>query len=203
MDLPCSKSAKVGLGLQRGERSKVRALTIIYDERTAANHFKSDIQTLTDKFSGKRVLLLLDEIEHLTFDISPAPHWASDFLPFWQTLRSVHQDTQAQLGFIVAGVNPHIIEADRVGQFDNPIFSTTRPFFLGPFDLGTTRDMVRRIARFMGLRVQEPLYQRLFEEYGGHPFLVRQACSQLAKHVQSRPGELTTALFEKQRESIA
>lgn len=191
------------LGLQRGDRSKVRALTITYEERTAANHFKSDVQALAEKFSGKRVLLLLDEIEHLTFDISPAQHWANDFLPLWQTLRSVHQDTQAQLGFILAGVNPHIIEADRVGQFDNPLFSTTRPFFLGPFDLATTRDMVRRIARFMGLRVQEPLYQRLFEEYGGHPFLVRQACSQLAKHVQSRPGELTTALFEKQRESIA
>lgn len=190
------------LGLQRGDRSKVRALTVTYDERTAASHFKSDLQTLADRLPGKRVLLLLDEIEHVTFDLSPALHWADDFLPFWQTLRSVHQDTRGQFGFVLAGVNPHIVEADRVGRFDNPLFSTTRPFFLGPFDLPTTREMVRRIARFMGLRVEEPLFQLLFEEYGGHPFLVRQACSQLARHVQTRPGELTAGLFQRERASI-
>jgi hypothetical protein len=43
----------------------------------------------------------------------------------------------------------------------------------------------------------------LFDEYGGHPFIVRQACSELAKSIPDRPGEMTTALFEKQRASIA
>jgi hypothetical protein len=190
------------LGLQRGDRSKVRALTIEYEERTAAGHFKSDVQVLAAKLPGNRALLLLDEIEHVTFDLSPAPHWADDFLPLWQTFRSVHQDTRGQFSFVLAGVNPHIVEADRVGRFDNPLFSTTRPFFLGPFDLPTTREMVRRIARFMGLRVEEPLYHLLFEEYGGHPFLVRQACSQLARHVQTRPGDLTADLFRRERASI-
>lgn len=190
------------LGLQRGDRSKIRALTTTYEERTAASHFKNDLQRLADRLTGNRVLLLLDEIEHVTFDLSPAQHWADDFLPLWQTLRAVHQDTRGQFGFVLAGVNPHIIEADRVGRFDNPLFSTTRPFFLGPFDVSTTREMVRRIARFMGLRVEEPVYQLLFGEYGGHPFLVRQACSQLARHVQTRPGELTVALFQKERAAI-
>lgn len=191
------------LELQRGDRSKVRGLTIDYDAKGGAAHFKSDIQSLFNKLPGDRILLLLDEIEHITFDISPDPHWSEDFLPFWQTIRSVHQDTHGQFGFVVSGVNPHILEADRVGSFDNPLFSTTRPFFLGPFDLPTTREMVRRIGKYMGLRCQEPLYQQLFEEYGGHPFLVRQACSELSKHVSERPGELTIALFEKQRAAIA
>jgi hypothetical protein len=191
------------LNLVRGERSKIRGLTIDYDSKSAAGHFKADILSLTDRLPGQRVVLLLDEIEHITFDISPDPHWGEDFLPFWQTIRSVHQDTQGTFGFVVSGVNPHIIEADRVGSFDNPLFSTTKPFYLGPFDLATTREMVRRIGKYMGLRCQEPLYQRLFEEYGGHPFIVRQACSELAKHITERPGELTTALFEKHRAGIA
>lgn len=190
------------LGLQRGDRSKVRALTIPYDDRSAAGHFKSDVQTTADKLPGKRVLLLLDEIEHITFDLSPSPHWSEDFLPFWQTLRSVHQDTRGQFGYVLAGVNPHIVEADRVGRFDNPLFSTTRAFFLRPFDFPTTRDMVRRISRFMGLRVDEVVFNLLFEEYGGHPFLVRQACSQLARHVPTRPGQLTAALFQNERAAI-
>jgi len=191
------------LNLQRAERSKIRGMTLAYEERTAAGHFKSDLQSLASKMQGNRILLLLDEIEHITFDIGPDPHWSKDFLPFWQTVRSVHQDTHGQFGFVVAGVNPHILETDRVGSFDNPLFSTTMPFFLGPFDLSTTREMVRRIGKYMGLRCEESLFQQLFEEYGGHPFLVRQACSQLAKEIPDRPGALSSTLFASQRAAIA
>jgi hypothetical protein len=191
------------LNLQRADRSKIRGITIDYDERSGATHFKSDIVSLATKFPGKRILLLLDEIEHITFDIGPDDHWKRDFLPLWQTLRSVHQDTGGQLGFVVAGVNPHILEADRVGSFDNPLFSTTKAYFLAPFDLTSTREMVRRIGKFMGLHVEESLFHHVFCEYGGHPFLVRQACSLLSKKVTVRPGELSTALFESEKPGIA
>jgi len=191
------------LDLKRGERSKVRALSLKYQEKTAAKHFKVDILNLFGRFRGNRILLLLDEIEHITFDISPSEHWAEDFLPLWQSIRSVHQDTQGRFGFVVVGVNPHILEADRVGQYDNPLFSTTKPFYLGPLDRRSLRDMVRRIGRFMGLKCEESLYNKLYDEYGGHPFLVRQACSFLAKKVTSRPGVLTAELFETNRNHIA
>jgi hypothetical protein len=191
------------LDLQRSDRSKVRALNLQYDERTGAGHFKSDIQTLASHLPSQRVLLLLDEIEHITFDLSPAPHWTTDFLPLWQTLRSVHQDTKGQFGYIIVGVNAHAIEADRIGSYDNPLFSTTKPFYLGPFDLATTREMVRRIAKYMGLKFDEALYQCLFEEYGGHPFLVRQACSQLAHGIATRPAAISASLFESKRNAIA
>ncbi len=191
------------LDLQRSERSHVRALTVMYNSGSAAGHFKHDVQTLAEKLPGRRAILLLDEIEHVTFDISPDAHWAQDFLPLWQTIRSVHQDTLGKLGFVVAGVNPHATEADRIGSFDNPLFSTTKPFYLAPFDLQTTREMVRRIAKYMGLRVEEALFRCLFEEYGGHPFLVRQACSQLARELTDRPAEITVALFERKRSAVA
>ena len=98
-------------GLERADRSRTRALTIDYAERDAATHFRADIVQLCSKFPNQRLLLLLDEIEHITFDISPRSHWLDDFLPFWQTLRSVHQDTQGRVGFVIAGVNP--VRADR------------------------------------------------------------------------------------------
>lgn len=191
------------LGLERGDRSKLRALTISYGERDAATHFKADIQRLFGHFPGSRLLILLDEIEHITFDISPSPHWAADFLPFWQSMRSVHQDTQGQFGFIVVGVNPHILEADRVGAFDNPIFATTKPFYLGPFDQASVAAMVGRVARYMGLNFDDLLYERLTADFGGHPFLVRQACSHLARHVNTRPASITPQLYARERKSIA
>lgn len=188
--------------LKRGERSHIRALTIEYEERSAARHFKSDIQNLMERMPKKKFLVALDEIEHLTFDISPAAHWGEDALPLWQTLRSAHQDTAGAFCFVVAGVNPHLLEAERIGPFDNPLFSTVRSYYLRPFGRESVREMVRRLARYMGLRCDEALYGVLAQEYGGHPFLVRQACSHLARKVAQRPGELTRALLEHNRVGI-
>lgn len=191
------------LHLERADRSKVRALNVEFKETDAATHFKADTHTLAHRYSGNRLLVLLDEIEHLTFGISPASHWNEDALPLWQTMRAVHQETQGGFGFILAGVNPRILEADRIGNYDNPLFSTVKTFYVPPFDQTTLREMVRKLSRYMGLRCEESLYQRLHEEYGGHPFLVRQACSALAKRVSDRPGQLTAALFEAERSRIA
>jgi hypothetical protein len=191
------------LKLKRSDRSKVRALNIIYSENDAAAHFKADIEKLRTHFPENRMMLAFDQIEHITFDISPCESWSGDFLPFWETVRSVHQDSQGNFCFVFAGVNPYILETDRIGKFDNPLFSTTRPYYLPPFGVPTVREMVRRLSRYMGLNCQEELYQRLAEEYGGHPYLIRQACSYLAKTVTDRPGVLTTSLFEKEREHLA
>lgn len=190
------------LALQRSDRSHVRALNVTYSESDAAGHFKADVVTLSKHVPGARLLILLDEIEHLTFDVSPAAHWSDDFLPFWKTMRSVHQDT-AKIGFIVVGVNPHVLEVDRVGKFDNPLFSTTHSFYVTPFDNSQTREMIRKIGKYMALRFEEGLYQRLTEEYGGHPFLVRQACSYLSKRCEGRPATITCAMFEAERKNIA
>ena len=177
--------------------------TLTYTEADGARHFRSDIESLAKYQPGGRLLVALDEIEHLTFDISPAEHWRIDFLPFWQTMRSVHQDTKGTLCFVLGGVNPRILEAERVDRFDNPLFSTVRSHYAQPFPQTAVREMVRRLSKYMGLKCEEALYPRLTEEYGGHPFLVRQACSHLSRLVADRPGEITVQLFETHREQIA
>lgn len=190
------------LSLERGDRSKVRALNITYSENDAAGHFKADVLRLLRYFPKQTLLLAIDEVETVTFDISPAAHWQDDYLPLWQALRSVHQETSGRLCFVLAGVNPHIVEAERVGKFDNPLFSTVRGYYLPPFDGATVRDMVRRLSRYMGIRCEDSFYGLLTEEYGGHPFLVRQACSQLARTLTERPAQLTSAAFQANRANI-
>lgn len=191
------------LRLERSDRSKVRALNVEYTSDNAAANFKTDILHLTKLVPSSRWALMLDEVETITFELSPASHWSDDFLPFWQTLRSVHQDLAGRFTFLVAGVNPKLLESDRVGRFDNPLFSTVKAYYLQPFELQALRSMVRKLGRFMGLRVEEEIYTRLLEEYGGHPFLVRQACSLLAKRVHERPGVLAVSLFSAERSRIA
>jgi len=55
----------------------------------------------------------------------------------------------------------------------------------------------------MGLQFEETVYQHLHQEYGGHPFLVRQACSQLSRGVRDRPGSVTSPMYEGEKEKIS
>jgi AAA-like domain len=181
----------------------IRAMRYSYSDDNAAYHFKNDMALVRSVLPKQRLLIALDEIENISFGISPADHWTTDFLPFWQTMRSVHQESRGDFCYILVGVNPHPMEADRVGKFDNPLFSTVQQHYLPPFTIGAVRDMVRRLSRSMGIQCEEDLYRRLSEEYGGHPFLIRQACSHLVAKLTQRPARITAEYFDKERSSIA
>lgn len=175
---------------------------LTYSEDKAAYHFHQDIARILEVAPSNRLFVALDEVENITFDLSPAAHWQSDFLPFWQTMRSVHQQLNESFCFAISGVNPRALEAAQIGTHQNPLFGTVGSYFLAPFSQPETREMVRRLARSMGLTVEEGLYPELQAHYGGHPFLTRQACSLLAKKVSERPGRLTKALFEREDKAI-
>jgi hypothetical protein len=191
-DLPAERVAGV----------RVRALTKSYSEQEAARHFHDDINELRKVVPNQKLLLALDEIENVTLGVSSASHWEQDFLPFWQTLRSLHQVTRGGFCFTVSGVNPRALEIERIGNTDNPLFATVNSYYLEPFSQPELREMVRRLSRFMGLRVEESLIPVLGEEYGGHPFLTRQACSKLAAQLISRPATLALEDFRAQRDGL-
>lgn len=184
------------LELGKSSRRRVRAIAG-YQQYQAAIDFGADIEFLAARVPHGRLVLLLDEIEYVTFDLSPAEHWREDFLAMWSTMRSVHQNSRGRFTFIVAGVNPYATERHRIENHDNPLFSTVRNFFVSPLGEREAASMVRSLGRMMGISVDRGFLERLFAAYGGHPFLTRQACSHLAKHLEERPAVLTGALFEK------
>lgn len=65
----------------------------LYTEKDASKLFESDLRKIFNAKGKKRILIVLDEIENITFDISPSLHWKDDldFIYFWQVLRSVFQ----------------------------------------------------------------------------------------------------------------
>lgn len=139
--------------------------------------------------SPGKTLLVFDEIENISFDdLSPASHWNEEFLPFWGSIRAAHQT--GKLVFCVAGVNPHIFDVPLVAGKDNPILLGVSPYYLWPFDEEAVREMVRTIGRYMGLSFQEDIYGWLFRQFGGHPFLVRKACSLACKKAKKKSGDL-------------
>lgn len=152
-----------------------------YTQINAGTKFSSDVKSLLRAGRLEQIILMLDEVEFITCGVagSLGQHWDQDFVPFWQTIRSTHQETQGKLVFLVAGVNPACMEMSHFGGTPNPIFQLALPHFLEPFKTPMVREMARSIGKYAGLHFDEEVYRYLQSTYGGHPFLIRIACSEV------------------------
>ncbi|MBX9606354.1 MAG: ATP-binding protein [Gammaproteobacteria bacterium] len=154
-----------------------------YTRETAGNAFLKDVRALLSDGCLEHVTLLFDEVEYITPKVSGAlgKHWDEDFEPFWQTIRAVHHEVQRKLTFVVAGVNPSAVTTSHFEKRPNPIFQLATPLYVNALDEHQVRDMVRTIGRYSGLSIDEATYPFLTATYGGHPFLTRIACSEVAR----------------------
>jgi hypothetical protein len=110
-------------------------------------------------------------------------HWKTglDSVFFWEcmksTLTGLNQKEKNVFSFMLVGTNPTCIEARKIQDEDNPIFESVSVDYLERFDVAQTRDMLEKLGGFMGVRFEDVIYGKLVEDYGGHPFLMRQLCS--------------------------
>lgn len=142
------------------------------------------------KQTNRTIILLFDEIEKITFEKSPASHWREgrDSVHFWESIRSSFQSTPSNVfTFCIFGTNPKCIEYRKILGSDNPICNAFTPKYISGFQVDQTREMVKKLGRLMGLKFEQEVYTHLNEDYGGHPFLIRQVCSAIAKLYPQRP----------------
>lgn len=200
-------SLRISQSLER-RYSKKLVDSGVYDSEHAANSFNRFVKRVLGLEGVSQIALLLDEIEFITPGVSNTlgQHWDGDFLPFWQTIRSVSQEVQGGLVFVVAGVNPSSVEQPHFEQIQNPIFQLAVPYYLEPLDRHDIREMVRSIGKYSGYAFDESCYQYLKDTYGGHPYLVRLACSEVikSKGVTSidRKVQISSAEFEAVKVAI-
>lgn len=141
-------------------------------------------QTLNDAQSN--ILLIFDEIENISPKTAASPHWrtGSDALLLWQTLRSFFQSSRRfKLTFCFVGTNPDLFETPKLGDIDNPVYLFTPKTFIPMLDLADTREMVSKLGYFMGLDFDHTIIAHLHNRFGGHPFFIRQLCSQIHKNL--------------------
>lgn len=174
-----------------------------YEEKRAMKSFEEDIRSLYSALGNTRILLIFDEIESISYTTSPSENWKTgkDALFFWQALRSIIQTNNAYFSFLIAGVNPKMVETGRIDDYDNPIFGICRPIYMDLFDFEDVKKMTSNIGSHIGLVFEEQVYSKLLEDYGGHPFLTRQVCSkinsELLKKKVVRPTTVTRYSYEK------
>lgn len=159
-----------------------------YNEVNAGESFENDLRNIFKRLDNKRILLIFDEIEEISYSTSSSANWRdeNDALHFWQTLRPIIQKDNSLFSFIVAGVSPQCIESPIINNHNNPIFCFLTPSYLELFDVDDVKKMVTNIGGYMGLSFDEEVFTNLTDDYGGHPFLIRHVCSMIAKNVSAQ-----------------
>ena len=152
-----------------------------FDESHAARSFRETVERMAAR-GGRRIVIALDEIEHIVPGLSLREHWNRDFLEFWKTVRAV-QNTNRHVTFIVAGVNASAVETATFDGFDNPLFSWISVRYVPPFGVTEVADMIGKLGHYMGLTFDEDVFEFLHGRYGGHPLLTRLVASRLYQSV--------------------
>lgn len=171
-----------------------------YTEKDASIFFEEDLKKIFNSNNKNRLLIIFDEIENITFDISPTDHWnkETDFILFWQSIRAIYQKNQGLFSFIIAGVNPKTIETGLINGFDNPIYRMITPTYLKLFNHSNVSDMVKNIGNYMGLDFDDEIFTFLTDDFGGHPFLIRQICSKIHQDTSTKRPINVSKLYYKE-----
>lgn len=178
---------------------------IEFTEKNAAILFEKFVENIFE-FTKQRILFVFDEIENISRNTSPANHWKSglDFVLFWQSLRSVFQNNKKILSYFIVGTNPSCVEVAKIENVDNPLFNHFIPIYIPGFGVDDTRSMTRKLGRKMGIKFEETIYAKLTEDFGGHPFLMRHACSSISKGIENsdRPVTVDRIIYTKGKDEF-
>lgn len=187
-------------------QSKVKIQTTDrYDAKNAADSFEEDILKIYRSKKAQSTLFIFDEIERISPNTGSSEHWRiqSDFIYFWQTLRGFYQRNPEVFTYMLVGTNPAAVENATLVAHENPIFASIPCQYVPNFDVEQVRQMVRKLGRYVGLKFDELIYSKLADDFGGHPFLIRQACSLIhAECKGERPITVDKALYEKSKKQF-
>ena len=175
-----------------------------YLEGSATSIFEKEIENISKK-TEYSILLMFDEVEHITFKKASNKSWGEglESVSFWKAIRSIYQSRKDKnFSFCIVGTNPICIEYPLILHADNPIFKAVEPTFIQGFDRRQTKEMIRTLGRFMGVRFDETIYQKLTDEYGGHPFLIRHVCSYISQKNTKRPITISKTTYEKGKQEF-
>lgn len=173
-----------------------------YTEKLAADNFEKDIFKIYNSKKKTNTLIIFDEIERISPCTGSSEHWAEgeDFIYFWQTLRGFYQRNHGVYTYLLVGTNPNCVEYPIIGKHENPLFASIPSQYVPSFTVEQVRQMVRRLGRYMGMQFDELIYSKLADDYGGHPFLIRQICSKLHNHCKGdRPVTIDKKIYEDVR----
>ena len=171
----------------------------LFTDKNASKSFYSVVDQV--RKVGGNFCLFFDEIEYISFISKINPHWQNEFIDFWQTLWSC-QSQLKNFSFVISGVNPSVIENDRVSGVQNPLFGIVPHKYLTGFTQDEVKIMLKALGKRMGIQFDNESIESIFNWYGGHPLLTRLACSwfnTILSAKSNKPIRITKSVFENLR----
>jgi hypothetical protein len=151
----------------------------------ASSYFRDFVQRLLAQ--GKPLLVIIDELERILPSRSRLTNWNTEFIDFWRVLRSQSQTTDGKFVFLIASTNPYFIETSKLESEDNPLYRFLKSRYLPMFTFAELNDMLHSLGTPMGISFTDGALEIIHAEFGGHPFLSRQLCSEVARDLENRP----------------
>lgn len=140
--------------------------------------------------SQQRVVVIIDEIEYISFNPPLDSHWKREYLDFWQCLWSM-QSSFRNICFVIAGVNPQVVEVSSINTVQNPLFAIIKPYHILGLNRQDIHEMSRRIGRRLGLRFNHTAIDYIYARYSGHPLLTRLVLSYENQNAPHKPISFT------------
>jgi len=172
-----------------------------YDEKGIIKSFRYVVHEAA--LRNKKIIIMFDEIEYISFKSILDSHWQTEFIDFWQTIWSV-QSIHRNLVFILSGVNPSVTEVDTINGIQNPLFSIVQSEYLQGLTEEDTRTMIRTLGKRMGIKINHTAISVLYKQFNGHPMLLRLACSYINRQysAQNRPISISDTNISELQEGI-
>ena len=171
------------------------------DEISTIKNLRTIVKDAANK--SKKLIVVFDEIEYISFIAPLDEHWKTEFVDFWQTIWSI-QSSHRNLSFIISGVNASVSEVDSViinkRKIQNPLFGIVQSEYLQGLSSDECRTMIKSLGRRMGLKFEFDAVRYIYQQYGGHPMLTRLACSKLNMYFAENTRPLSIDL--KQAEQL-
>lgn len=146
--------------------------------------------------TGERIVLMFDEIEYISYFQFEHEHWKEDYFIFWRQIWAI-QSTCRNLCFIIAGVNPTVVEESTIFGKQNPLFSIIHSDYIRGLDREDVYEMSRKIGRRMGMKFDYEAVTYLHKRYGGHPLLTRLVLSYEYKNTVNKSITFTEEILKK------
>lgn len=183
-----------------------------YNSLNTTMYFEDDMNRVLQNLN-KPVIIMFDEIEAITFNVSRGNEadnvWldGKSFLNFWNTIKGYYSKHPGKISIVVAGTNPMINEEPVIGKNKepNPMFSQlsspNQGEYLQAFTIEDTANMVNTLGSYMGLNFDQYSIDKLTYDCGGHPYLMRMLCSHINKYIKNhnidKPYTVTKAVYDK------
>lgn len=132
-----------------------------------------------------KIILLLDEVEHLVPKTTEHTGGFAGFHEFIGTLREISQHYEFLVSVMISS-SPEISRIDTWKGQNNPGFQYYKEIFLSSLSEEGCNQMICDIGAQMGLLYTEESLSRIYYETGGHPYVTRQLCSLIAQNLRSR-----------------